>query len=371
MADRNGVRGDRRLSLQIVGQSLAVVPTLVEALVFGDEEHRCLIRKAQAVGPDHAVLELLILRTTRGLAADAFLEGCAGGVERERDIGYRNADVLEGASGDGFELRVIWQEQLPQAASQRQQGSMCLARIGGQLFHAFAEMHDDFTPNHFRNRDPRIMPTQIKAHSCPCAVPQHLLGQPNVRVEDHSQCHAMPLRPYGKQGSDATSCTDGLFRYAQSLASADGPQSLGHRRFAPRPSGTNPSGTPTPSRSIPVTWVTDYSEDMGNTFGTASQAPRADTSNRRSQGPGLPFHQGFAHRASADKTCRARFRVDSSPASSASFFARVHPLSWRSRARARAYRRASRRTPAAHDHAYDSAGDRAYWTALFYVSLPP
>jgi hypothetical protein len=33
-----------------------------------------------------------------------------------------------------------------------------------------------------------------------------------------------------------------LLRYAQSSASAGGPQALGLRRFAPRPSGTNPAG---------------------------------------------------------------------------------------------------------------------------------
>lgn len=74
MTERNGVRRRCRLAQQVRGQSFAVVTPLVEALVLTDQEYRRVLGKTQAVGPNNTVLELLILRTTRGFASDAFLK---------------------------------------------------------------------------------------------------------------------------------------------------------------------------------------------------------------------------------------------------------------------------------------------------------
>ena len=44
-------------------------------------------------------------------------------------------------------------------------------------------------------------------------------------------------------------------------------QSVEHRPFKPLVLGSNPSAPTIFSRCIPVTWFTDYTGDMGNTFG--------------------------------------------------------------------------------------------------------
>jgi hypothetical protein len=90
------------------------------------------------------------------------------------------------------ELAAQWIAFGSQAARQWHQGSMCLASFGGQFLHSFSEMHNDLASDYLRDRDTRVMPVQIEAYSCACVMPEHLFGQPDVRVKNHSQCRERP-----------------------------------------------------------------------------------------------------------------------------------------------------------------------------------